>query len=148
MFCVKEAFQLLGLTLDPGKSQPPAEVVAVLGVAFNTVSLSAQRRLLVEPKPLRRENFTVMVDNVLRNNLLPPSLAASILGKFGFLCSRLFGKVGRLCTGHDRHRQYSSTKDHTLTDDRRLALKLMVHIVNAAPSMHYASTPAPHRSLH
>ena len=148
MFCVKEAFQLLGLTLDPGKSQPPAEVVAVLGVAFNTVSLSAQRRLLVEPKPLRRENFTVMVDNVLRNNLLPPSLAASILGKFGFFCSTLFGKVGRLCTGHVRHRQYSSTKDHTLTDDLRLALKLMVHIVNTAPSMHYASTPAPHRSLH
>ena len=32
-FCIQETFKLLGLTLDPDKSQPPAEVASVLGVA-------------------------------------------------------------------------------------------------------------------
>lgn len=138
MFCLKEAFGLLGLTLDSGKSQAPAEVAHVLGGVFNTESLTMQRRLLAEPKPSRRANFALMVHHVLTNNLLPPSPAASILGKFSFLCSTLFAKVGRFCTGHVRHRQYSNIADHTLTDVLRLALKLMVHIVSTAPSRHWS----------
>ena len=133
-FCIQETFKLLGLTLDPDKSQPPAEVASVLGVAFNTTCLLTERRLLVEPKPSRRSNFIKMVDRILEQGILNPSLAASLLGKFGFLCSTLFGKVGRFCTGLVRQRQYSLGADVSLTQDLRIALKLMQHVVSVAPS--------------
>ena len=93
MFCLQQSFLLLGLTLDPDKSQVPAEVAQVLGVAFNTSALAGERALLVEPKPMRVANFLTMVDHIIHTNCLAPSVAASLLGKFGFLCSTLFGKV-------------------------------------------------------
>ena len=133
MFCIQQTFELFGLTLDPGKSQPPAEVAHVLGVAFNTRSLIEQGILQVEPKPTRRENFALLVERILQSNLLPPSLAASVISKFGFLCNTLFGKVGRFCTGYVRQRQYATGPVQALTPELRLALRLMSHIVNVAP---------------
>eukprot|EP00435_Cladocopium_sp_Y103_P053256 s448_g17.t1 len=132
-FCLQQAFLLLGLQLDPGKSQVPTDVAHILGVAFNTRSLLTQRMLLVEPKPTRKENFRLMVENILRSDFLPPTLAASVVGKFGFLCSTLFGKVGRFCTGYLRERQYATAGGHALTQNLRLSLKLMMHIVQIAP---------------
>ena len=134
MFCVRETFALLGLTLDPEKSQPPAEIAWVLGVAFNTRSLQEQRVLLVEPKPSRIQNLCFMIDNVLKSGNLSPSLAASLLGKFGFLCSTMFGKVGRCCTGALRNRQYSSEDHQNLTSDIKTCLNLMKLFVQEAPA--------------
>ena len=131
-FCLNEGFRLLGLTLDPDKSQPPSEVAHVLGVAFNTQALLSERILRVQPKPSRKQNFKLLVRGILRRDLLPPSLAASVIGKFGFLCSTLFGKVGRFCTGVVRRRQYSTNPDHTLNEELKVALNLMVHIVTVS----------------
>ena len=133
-FCVQEGFKLLGLTLDPDMSQTPSQVAQVLGVAFNTQAILSERVLNVEPKPSRRSNFHTMVSQILGKNCLPPSLAASVLGKFGFLCSTLFGKVGRFCTGVVRKRQYSASPQHELTQDLRIALRLMDPIAQVAPN--------------
>ena len=123
-FCLQEGFKLLGLTLDPDKSQPPHEVAHVLGAAFNTSALLSERTLRVQPKASRKQNFKLLIDDILRREFLPPSLAASVIGKFGFLCRTLFGKVGRFCTGVVRKRQYSSASDHTLTEELKVALNL------------------------
>eukprot|EP00435_Cladocopium_sp_Y103_P046884 s338_g13.t1 len=133
MFCVREAFLLLGLTLDAEKSQPPAEVAQVLGVAFNTKSLQTQKVLLVEPKPTRVQNLCFLIDQVLETNSLGPNLAASILGKFGFLCSTMFGKVGRCCTGALRARQYQQHSELTLTPEIITSLNLMKIFAKTAP---------------
>ena len=135
MFCIREAFSLIGLVLDPEKSQPPAQVAMVLGVAFNTQSLKEQRVLLVEPKPTRVSNFCQMIDKVLEDNALSSSLAASLLGKFGFLCSTMYGKVGRCCTGALRARQYQNTDEISLTHQMRTCLNLMkIFVITKAPS--------------
>lgn len=97
MFCYREAFQLLGFSLDADKSQIPSEVAEILGVVFNTRSLATQRQLLVEPKTTRRLNFKSMIDRILELDELTPAVAASLLGKYQFLCSTLFGKAGRFC---------------------------------------------------
>ena len=133
-FCVQEGFKLLGLTLDPDKSQLPSQVAHVLGVAFNTRAILSERVLNVEPKPSRRSNFGILVKQILDKNCLPPSLAASVLGKFGFLCSTLFGKVGRFCTGVVRQSQYSASPNHAITQEIRVALRLMDHIAQVAPN--------------
>eukprot|EP00435_Cladocopium_sp_Y103_P012194 s2155_g3.t1 len=133
MFCLQQAFGLMGLELDDEKSQPPAEVAHVLGVAFNTQSLLAQRTLRIEPKPLRVQNFVSLVNNILERRQLPASVAASVLGKFGFLCSTLFGKLGRFCTGALRERQYSQGTTDDITPHLAISLRMMQHIVQIAP---------------
>ena len=134
MFCVREAFSLIGLSLDAEKSQPPSQVAMVLGVAFNTKSLEHQRILLVEPKPTRVQNLCFLIDQVIQANSLNPNLAARILGKFGFLCSTMFGKVGRCCTGALRARQYQTSSDFTLTADILTSLNLMKIFAKTAPT--------------
>ena len=145
MFCLQQTFQLVGLTLDPDKSQVPSEVAHILGVAFNSTAIYNERLLHVEPKPSRKTNFQRMIHHILETGCLPPSVAASVVGKFGFLCSTLFGKVGRFCTGYIRERQYSAGPDHSLTPAIILSLQLMDHVVQTAPhrSCSLGSFPPP-----
>ena len=133
LFCLQEAFKVLGVVLDDEKSQPPSDFAMVLGVAFNTRSLHDQKLLLVEPKPTRVTNLTTLINKILDDNFLSPSLAASLLGKFGFLCSTLFGKVGRCCTQAVRARQYGNPDEVTLTRELRISLHLMILFANTAP---------------
>ena len=132
-FCVAESFSLLGFLTDPEKTQPPAEVAHVLGVQFNCKALETERLLHIQPKPTRKSNFLKIVTKVLTDNFLPPSLAASVVGKFGFLCSTLFGKVGRACTASLRERQYGDPLQDSLTPALRHSLHLMCHILDVSP---------------
>ena len=124
-FCLRETFNLLGFVLDPDKSQVPGEISHVLGVVFNTQSLRNQSILLVEPKATRRQNIIHIIDGILKENSLSPTSAASLIGKFGFLCSTLYGKIGRCCTNAIRARQYSASSDTSLNPSILVSLKLM-----------------------
>ena len=133
-FCIRESFVSLGFKLDPDKSQMPSEVSAILGVLFNTASLKSQRVLRVEAKPTRVANLTKMIDDILRQNTLTATQAASLVGKFNFLCSTLFGKVGRCATLPLRQRQYSK-KDHVFVSSSiRTALLVMKALLATSPS--------------
>ena len=134
MFCLRESFLLLGFDLDPSKSQPPAEIIHVLGVALNTSVLQSQKKLLVEPKPTRKTNIEKMISNILKSNCLTSNVAASLVGKFSFLCSSLFGKIGRCCTLALRQRQYERSEQTALTKQLKTSLQLMLHLMYAAPS--------------
>ena len=124
-FCLRETLKLLGFVLDLEKSQVPCEVAHILGVVFNTQSLRTQSLLLVEPKPTRRKNLVHIINMVLESNTLSPTTAASLIGKFGFLCSTLYGKIGRCCTNAVRARQYSTSSDVSLDSSLSISLKLM-----------------------
>lgn len=144
MFCVRESFSLLGFDLDSSKSQPPAEVSHVLGVALNTSTLRDQKKLLVEPKPTRKKNLETMISRILQTNCLTPNVAASVVGKFGFLCSSLYGKIGRCCTLVLRQRQYDRSDNTTLTPQLRTSLQLMIHLMHASPrECHVSGASAP-----
>ena len=134
MFVLRETFRFLGFDLDPEKSQPPASVCAVLGVLFTTASLEEQSFFKVQAKPTRVTNLNLMIEKTLQRNSLPPATAASIVGKFGFLCSTLFGKVGRCCTGPLRQRQYSQYHHSELTPAIRASLMLMAEFLKFSPS--------------
>ena len=133
MFVLRETFSLLGFSLDSEKSQPPSSVQAVLGVLFNTLALKNEKKIRIEPKPTRVSNLIQTIDQVLDRRSLTPSQAASLVGKFGFLCSTLFGKVGRCCTAPVRFRQYGSPHhvdiDHALEN----SLLLMKDFLRLAP---------------
>ena len=143
MFCLRETFSLLGFSLDSEKSQPPAEVCAVLGVLFNTQALHSEHHFHVAPKPSRINNLKHTIQQILSTEELSPALAASVVGKFGFLCSTLFGKVGRCCTGSLRHRQYSALSSNSLTPELRVSLTLMRHFLDFAPSREVQITLLP-----
>eukprot|EP00435_Cladocopium_sp_Y103_P034639 s1626_g9.t1 len=131
--CVQKSFSLLGFLLDSDKSQPPELVCPILGVLFNTTKLSSDHKLLVEPKPTRVANLIRVIDSVLESGELSPALAASIVGKFGFLCSTLYGKVGRCCTGPLRTRQYQSHGWYGLNSNLIISLRLMREFIRLCP---------------
>lgn len=133
LFVLKETFTALGFLLDPEKSQPPSEVQAVLGVVFNTAALRNERKIRIEPKPSRVANLEIFIDQALENNALTPSQAASLVGKFGFLCSTLFGKVGRCCTAPVRMRQYGAPYHTKLDHKLRASLRLMKEFLRISP---------------
>ena len=134
VFCLRETFQILGFQLDPEKSQPPSEVCAILGVCFNTESLHSQKIIHVQAKESRLAFLQDTIDKVLSTGRLSPALAGSLVGKFQFLCSTLFGRVGRCCTGPLRRRQYASYPVETLTAELTLALRQMKCFLSTSPS--------------
>ena len=134
IFCIRETFKALGFTLDAEKSQQPSEVVAILGVLFNTASLKDQRSLCVEAKESRVRNLIISIDSVLSKGFLTQTLCASIVGKFNFLCSTLFGKVGRCCTTTLRKIQYGNHATVMVTTPLRRSLKLMKFLLTTSPS--------------
>ena len=79
-YCIQQAFDILGFKLDPKKSQLPKDVAEVLGVSLNLASLQSQRLLLVEPKASRRGNLKSLINKIEKEDYLPPTLAASIVG--------------------------------------------------------------------
>ena len=134
MFVLRECFATLGFALDKEKSQAPNSVQAVLGVLFNTQAIEHEKIFHVQAKPSRISNLVAVIDRVLSEGALTSSLAASIVGKFGFLCSTLFGKVGRCCTAPLRHRQYSDGDFTLLTKPIVLSLHLMKEFLQLSPA--------------
>eukprot|EP00435_Cladocopium_sp_Y103_P061120 s489_g22.t1 len=134
LFCLQQLFISLGFALDPEKSQPPSQVCAILGIVFNTASLRDQRTIRLCAKQSRLDNLISMIDSVLSSESLSPAMAASLVGKFSFLCSTLFGKVGRCCTGPVRQRQYSSSKWEGLSHTLVASLRLMKFFLLTSPA--------------
>ncbi len=131
---MRGVFNLLGFKLDPEKTQVPARIAMVLGVAISTEALASERMLKVEPKPTRIRNLCEMIDLVIHQGALSPNMAASLSGKFGFLCSTMFGKVGRCCSAALRARQYGPQEDFSLTPQLLTSLNLMRKFALTSPS--------------
>eukprot|EP00971_Amphidinium_carterae_P314965 6260981-Amphidinium_carterae.2 len=85
---------LLGLVLDPEKSQSPSKLVTVLGVHFD-LAPQLQGELHVRPKPERVAALVEEFRTVLETDCLPPSQAAHLVGRADIVNSTLFGRVGR-----------------------------------------------------
>lgn len=137
--CIQQVFEILGFKLDPKKCQMPQDIAEVLGV-----SLRSQRKLLIEPKASRRANLVSLICKVKNDDYLPPTLAASIVGKFGFLCSTLFGKVDRCCTASIRTRQYSNSSDYSLSESIRVTLALIkIFVQHCKPRQATVKHPEP-----
>jgi hypothetical protein len=112
----RRVMHAFGFALETEKSQLPAKVWEALGVVFDMSAIRATNALLVRPKEARVKNFCTEVDTaVLKTKKLPPSHSSRLVGKFGFLCDTMFGRVGRAGTGALRARQYELHSDSSLT---------------------------------
>ena len=134
MRCLLESAELLGIIFDPDKTQQPSSHTEALGVIFNTLHLHSQGRLLVEPKASRIAKLQATIDGVLESNAITSSEAASLLGKFGFLASTLFGKVGRCAALGLRARQHSTSESCELDPAVTTSLRLMRIFAGDAPA--------------
>ena len=134
MACLKESFNLFGFQLDPEKSQPPSELCSILGVVFCAQTLRQQRVIAVCAKEARMAFLEEAIQKNFQTRRLSPHQAASMVGKFQFLCSTLFGKVGRCCTGALRRRQNASYPTEVITQELEQALELMSKFIFGSPS--------------
>ena len=130
--CLLETAQLLGIRFDPDKTQLPAKQAEVLGVLFDLSDIQTGS-LCIKAKPKRAENLIANIDSCMQSNMLTASQAASIVGKFGFLCSTLFGKAGRCASLGVRARQYTSSSDTTMNPSLTTSLKLMQEFLRICP---------------
>ena len=130
--CLLETAQLLGIRFDLDKTQLPAKQAEVLGVLFDLSDIQTGS-LCIKAKPKRAENLIANIDSCMQSNMLTASQAASIVGKFGFLCSTLFGKAGRCASLGVRARQYTSSSDTTMNPSLTTSLKLMQEFLRICP---------------
>ena len=130
--CLLETAQLLGIRFDPDKTQLPAKQAEVLGVLFDLSDIQTGS-LCIKAKPKRAENLITNIDSCIQSGMLTASQAASIVGKFGFLCSTLFGKAGRCASLGVRARQYTSSSDTTMNPSLATSLKLMQEFLRICP---------------
>ena len=129
LHCMLQSAKLLGIRFDPDKTQLPSPESEVLGVVFDTRSLASTNSFSVKAKPSRAKNLTDIIQGVLDKGVLTPNMAASIVGKFGFLCSTLFGKVGRFASLGVRHREHSTSQNMGITPNLETSLRLMSEFV-------------------
>ena len=131
--CVLQTASVLGIVFDPKKTQLPSQNTEILGVIFDTSHLRDEQVIHVRPKPSRVINLTTAIDDSLTRDLLNSAMAASIVGKFGFLCSTMFGKVGRCASLGVRARQYSLDADLRINPSLKTSLLLMKEFLNSSP---------------
>lgn len=134
MRCLLESAELLGILFDPDKTQLPSLHTEALGVVFNAAELRSAGKLLVEPKVSRVAKLQASIDGILESNAITSSEAASLLGKFGFLASKLFGKVGRCAALALRARQHSNSESCELSPAVITSLRLMHLFAGSAPA--------------
>ena len=123
---------LLGIGFDPEKTQNPSSIAEVLGVIFDMTEIHLGS-LTIKAKPQRAANLSMTIDSCIVSGVLTPSQAASIVGKFGFLCTTLFGKAGRCASLGVRARQYSATQETKLTPSVTISLRLMQQFLRSCP---------------
>lgn len=131
--CVLETAKLLGIVFDPDKTQTPSANTEVLGVIFDTTEIGSDQVLHVRPKPSRVQNLSTTIDEAMKSGSMNSALAASVVGKFGFLCSTMYGKVGRCAALGVRARQYWSNTDDSITPTLRTSLLLMKEFLKHSP---------------
>ncbi len=143
--CLLASAELLGIVFDGDKTQQPSSKSEVLGVVFNTTALGTQGVLYVQPRPSRVENLKDTIESCLTRYVLTPNHAASIVGKFGFLCSTMFGKAGRCASLGVRARQYSASFESKLTTSLEVSLRLMQSFLEMCPprELHVRSVHKP-----
>ena len=110
LFCERQSPKLRSLSASPSSSWGSRWI---------------QRSHLSRAKTDPCSNLCFMIDKILQSNSLSPTLAASVLGKFGFLCSTWFGKVGRCRMGALRARQDGCSDDYHLTPDIITCLRML-----------------------
>ena len=130
--CMLELAHLFGISFGPEKTQPPSQCTDALGVVFDLSDIT-KGKFQIKAKESRARNLISTIDSCVKVDSLTSSQAASIVGKFGFLCSTLFGKAGRCASLGVRTRQYSSSDSSSLTHTLLVSLRLMQEFLRVCP---------------
>ena len=84
-------FRLLGLRMKEKKALAPSPSHKILGVQMTL----AQHQAVLAPHPDRISKMQNLLKECLRSNQMTSEMAHSISGKLTFLCSTMFGQLGK-----------------------------------------------------
>ena len=93
-FCYLRMHQLLGFQLDIKKHVKMSNMCAFLGVVTD-FSHFTSGYLNLRVKPGRAENILSLISDVLASGQLKPGMCDRLQGKLYFVCTTVFGRVGR-----------------------------------------------------
>ena len=119
--------QMLGLSLEPAKGQPPARKLHLLGA---DIALTAEGIHASFPDR-KRHDLLNDLKQVLKYNQLNPAQAAKLRGRLGFAQSFVFGKLGRALLHPLTARQYSQLpgRNHPLNEELNESLRWWIALL-------------------
>lgn len=130
--------ELLGFLLKPSKERSPGKEGEVLGLE---VELSSpQTRVSVSMA--RRAKLLQAIAGILFGGRLLPGSAGSLVGKLGFACSGIFGRVGRAALQPLYRRQHARRGSTALSRPLRSALGFFVTLLEDPPPRVFHSPSA------
>ena len=134
MFAFRECATVLGYKFNTEKSQSPAELFECLGVLHDYSAIIRANKIFVCATPSRELNLHTMMERAEATDELLPSSSRKFVGKFGFYCETLFGRVGRVAQGALRARQYQAEGPYMVTMQIGIAFDLIRHFIDVAPA--------------
>ena len=131
----RRLLNLVGLQIDPKKSQLPSDVWRALGVHFDMQAIRSSGTVFVKPTPKRLHNAVAEILSILIAGRLRSSQAAKVFGKVDFLNTTLFGRVGRSGMLALKIRQYEnlSASGWPLTVKLTTSLCWLAEVLATAP---------------
>ena len=112
--------RIIGTKMKETKAKPPSSTQTLLGVEWQ-VSVD---RLLASPGGSRTDKLVTKIHEILEADALSPQEAAKLAGKLNFVCSWVFGQVGKALLKPLFARQQSGINRPTgLSSSLRFALQ-------------------------
>ena len=130
--------QTLGSRMKQIKAKPPGRSHTLFGVEWDISDIRSDR-LLASPGKRRISKLAVRIEEALRTNTISAADCASLSGKLMFVCSWVFGHVGKAFLQPLYFRQrHGPAGRTTLSEPLRAALR---HLRALLPSLRPVSFP-------
>ena len=122
---------LIGLVIDMDKSPEPCDKVIFLGLNMlcpARIPRGDVRHFALSVTPLRRLKLLTVLRSFLDDCLMTPAQASSLRGKLMFYTC--WHQAARSYLSEFAARQYSNTRDFTLTEDLVMALQFFIDLLH------------------
>jgi hypothetical protein len=130
-----------GFGFDPKQTEAMDDTNDYLGVTSDLTRF-ADGVLTQTVAKKRRSKLHALVEQAISSNSLQSGLASSIFGKSRFMLSPQFGCVGKACLQPIMQREYSETRDASLSADLADSLEFLQYACEHLPPMELPLMPA------
>ena len=129
-----EFFHLLGFRFDHEKGKLPNLCFPLLGVTLDSTEQLPSAILMARPQPERVLNILRRLHTIQETGKLSPAAAGRLCGQLEFICSTLFGRVGRAALNPFRKHSQAPQRRFQVPDDVRFSARLLISLlVSASP---------------
>ena len=129
--------------LAPDKTLEPASENVGLGVSVDLSAVRKHSAVYFSPKPGRLDNIRSIFEQCFLDSRMSPTVAATLVGKLGFVCRTTYGRVGRAALLPLIHRQHRDIPPFHITDAIRASYDFYMALFAVLPPIAVPLQPNP-----